>query len=100
MGYDMERYHNVEKLIGRQKISPTQRLFGLYLVSQVFCQNCKKISYTFDLTYHLSIDIETKVEKSLESIKNHLTKDIEMKQKVYYKMLKYPMNSETPRVLP
>ncbi len=93
MGYDIDRYLKVEKFIGRQKISPTQRLFGVYLVSQVYCQNCKKINYTFDLTYHLSVDLETKVDKSLESIKSHLSKDIEIKQKVYHKQLKYPMNS-------
>lgn len=59
MGYDMERYAHVEKFIGRQKISPTQRIFGFYLLSQIYCQNCKKINYTLDLTYHLSINIPT-----------------------------------------
>ena len=54
---DIERYNKVQKIIGRQKISMIQQIFGSYLASQIICEKCQKQSWTLDLTYHWAIPI-------------------------------------------
>ena len=34
---DIERYNQIQKIIGRQKISMVQQIFGCYLASQIIC---------------------------------------------------------------
>jgi hypothetical protein len=55
---DSVRYKQIESLLGQQKLSPMQQLFGSYLVNQTTCSRCNKQSFTFDLTYHLLISLE------------------------------------------
>lgn len=39
---DRERYKNVEKALGGQKLSMIQNIFGSYLASQIACEKCNK----------------------------------------------------------
>jgi hypothetical protein len=39
---DEERYKKIEKILGQQKLSMIQQIFGSYLASRIICNKCQK----------------------------------------------------------
>lgn len=52
------RYDKVENLLGRQRLTPVQQIFGSYLASRIVCLGCDKESWVTDFTYHLPVSLQ------------------------------------------
>jgi hypothetical protein len=60
---DIDRYKSVERVLGNQKLTPTQTIFGFYLLNEVQCHQCKEISTSLNLTYNISLSIDPVISK-------------------------------------
>jgi len=54
-----DKYRKIEELLGRQKLTFSQQLFGSYLASHIVCLGCKKENWTLDFTYHYPLPLES-----------------------------------------
>lgn len=83
---DIDRYKEVEKAIGYQKLTPLQNIFGYYLLNQTQCSQCKCISNSLNLSYSVPLSLETSAVKE-DYLIDHSSSKIEVD---YWEELAYP----------
>jgi uncharacterized UBP type Zn finger protein len=63
---DLERYKEVEKILGFQKLTPIQTVFGFYLLNEIQCNQCKEITLSVNLSYNIGLGIEKTREEDYQ----------------------------------
>jgi uncharacterized UBP type Zn finger protein len=53
----------VEAILGNQKLTPIQSIFGFYLLNETQCNQCKQINTSLNLTYNISLSLDSALKE-------------------------------------